>query len=103
MYPQKHIALKPDDPQPYYSIGVIDWAIAYRGNTELRSEYNRANVKKPVKDIEPLPPAVRTVYVEKYGAMVDDGITSLRKAVELKPDYEDAIRYLKLFICPNAG
>jgi tetratricopeptide (TPR) repeat protein len=28
MYHQKHIALKPDDPQPYYSIGVIDWAIA---------------------------------------------------------------------------
>ena len=96
MYHQKHIALKPDDPQPYYSIGVIDWAIAYRGNTELRGEYNRANVKKQVKDIEPLPPAVRTVYVEKYGALVDDGITSLKKAVELKPDYEDAMTYLNL-------
>ena len=99
MYHQKHIALKPDDPQPYYSIGVIDWAIAYRGNTELRGEYNRASVekKKPqVKDIEPLPPAVRTVYVEKYGALVDDGITNLKKAVELKPDYEDAMTYLNL-------
>lgn len=98
-YHQRHIQLKPEDPQPYYSIGVIDWAIAYRGNTELRGEYNRANVekKKPqVKDIEPLPPAVRTVYVEKYGALIDDGITSLKKAIEVKPDYEDAMTYLNL-------
>ncbi len=96
MYHQKHIALKPDDPQPYYSIGVIDWAIAYRGNTELRGDYNRANVKKQVKDIEPLPPDVRKNYVEKYGALVDDGIANLKKAVELKPDYEDAMTYLNL-------
>jgi tetratricopeptide (TPR) repeat protein len=93
---QKHIALKPEDPQPYYSIGVIDWAIAYRGNTELRGEYNRANVKKQVKDVDPLPPDVRKNYVEKYGALVDDGITNLKKAVELKPDYEDAMTYLNL-------
>jgi len=96
MYHQKHIALKPDDPQPYYSIGVIDWAIAYRGNTELRGEYNRANVKKQVKDMDPLPPDVRKNYVEKYGGLVDDGITNLKKAVELKPDYEDAMTYLNL-------
>ena len=96
MYHQKHIALKPDDPQPYYSIGVIDWAIAYRGNTELRGEYNRANVKKQVKDIDALPPDVRKNYVEKFGTLVDDGITNLKKAVELKPDYEDAMTYLNL-------
>lgn len=96
MYHQKHIALKPDDPQPYYSIGVIDWAIAYRGNTELRAEYNRNNIKKQVKDIDALPPDVRKTYVEKYGALVDDGITNLKKAIELKPDYEDAMTYLNL-------
>src|SRR5271169_575827 len=56
---ERHIALKPDDPAPYYSIGVIDWALAYRGNTELRSDYNHANVKKQVKDADPLPPDLR--------------------------------------------
>jgi tetratricopeptide (TPR) repeat protein len=31
-YHMKHIALKPEDPEPYYWIGVIDWTLAYRSN-----------------------------------------------------------------------
>jgi tetratricopeptide (TPR) repeat protein len=95
-YHQKHVALRPTDPQPYYSIGVIDWALAYRGNTEMRAEYNRNNIKKQVKDTEPLPPDVRKAYTEKYQSMVDDGIAALKKAIELKPDYDDAMTYLNL-------
>jgi tetratricopeptide (TPR) repeat protein len=95
-YHQKHIALKPNDPQPYYSIGVIDWALAYRGNTELRADYNKNNIKKQVKDTEPMPPAVRKDYTDKFQALVDDGIANLKKAIELKPDYDDAMTYLNL-------
>jgi tetratricopeptide (TPR) repeat protein len=95
-YHQKHIALRPTDPQPYYSIGVIDWALAYRGNTEMRADYNKAHINKQVKDTEPLPPDVRKAYTEKYQALVDDGIASLKKAIELKPDYDDAMTYLNL-------
>ena len=95
-YHLKHIALKPDDPAPYYSIGVIDWAIAYRGNTEARAEYNKAHINKQIRDTDPLPPDVRQAYTQKYGAMVDDGIASLKKAIELRPDYDDAMTYLNL-------
>jgi len=95
-YHLKHIQLKPQDPQPYYSVGVIDWAIAYRGNTEMRADYNKAHINKQVKDTDPLPADVRTAYVEKYGALVDDGIASLKKATELNPDYDDAMTYLNL-------
>lgn len=93
---QMHIALKPLDPQPYYSVGVIDWALAYRGNTEARAEYNRAHVTKQVKDTDALPPDVRTAYTAKYGTLVDEGISSLQQAVKLKPDYDDAMTYLNL-------
>jgi tetratricopeptide (TPR) repeat protein len=93
---QKHIALQPQDPQPYYSIGVIDWALAYRGNTEMRADYNRANVKKQVQDTAPLPPDVRKAYAEKYDALVEEGIKSLQTAIQLKPDYDDAMTYLNL-------
>ena len=95
-YHQRHISLKPQDPQPYYSIGVIDWALAYRGNTEMRADYNRAHINKQIKDTDPLPPDVRAAYSQKYGPMVDDGINSLKKAIELKPDYDDAMTYLNL-------
>jgi tetratricopeptide (TPR) repeat protein len=95
-YHEQHIALKPQDPQPYYSIGVIDWALAYRGNTELRSDYNKAHINKQIKDTDTLPPDVRKAYTDKYQQMVDDGITTLKKAIELKPDYDDAMTYLNL-------
>jgi tetratricopeptide (TPR) repeat protein len=93
---EKHIALKPNDPNPYYSVGVIDWALAYRGNTEMRADYNKAHINKQIKDTDPLPPDVRKEYTDKYQAMVDDGINSLKKAIELKPDYDDAMTYLNL-------
>jgi tetratricopeptide (TPR) repeat protein len=95
-YHEKHIALKPQDPQPYYSVGVIDWALAYRGNTEMRAEYNKAHINKQVRDTEPLPPDVRTAYTQRYGQMVDDGIKALQTAIQLKPDYDDAMTYLNL-------
>ena len=48
-YHQKHIQLKPDDPEPYYWIGVIDWSRAFRGNKDMREEYNKT-AKKTMKD-----------------------------------------------------
>jgi tetratricopeptide (TPR) repeat protein len=95
-YNQKHIQIKPEDPAPYYSIGVIDWALAYRGNTEMRADYNRNNIKKQVRDTEALPPDVRKAYADKFGALVDEGIDSLKKAIERRPDYDDAMTYLNL-------
>jgi len=95
-YHKRHIELKPNDPEPYYWIGVIDWTLAFRANGELRAEYNRGNIKKQVKDTDPLPSAVRAQYAEKYGALVDEGIAELQKAIQLRPDYDDAMAYLNL-------
>ena len=95
-YHQRHIQIKPDDPEPYYWIGVIDWTLAFRANGEMRRDYNQNNVKKQVKDDQPLPAAVRTDYVTKYGSLVDEGISDLQKAISVKPDYDDAMAYLGL-------
>jgi len=95
-YHQKHIDLKPNDPEPYYWVGVIDWTLAFRANNEVRAEYNKNNIKKQVKDTEPLPSSVRADYTAKYGSMVDEGIADLQKAIQLRPDYDDAMAYLNL-------
>jgi tetratricopeptide (TPR) repeat protein len=95
-YHQRHIQLKPEDPEPYYWIGVIDWTLAFRANGEMRIAYNKDNIKKQVKDTDPLPPAVRTDYATKYGAVIEEGITDLQKAISLRPDYDDAMAYLNL-------
>ena len=93
---QKHIQLKPEDPEPYYWIGVIDWTLAFRANGEMRKDYNEKNIKKQVKDTDPLPAAIRTDYLAKYGTLIDEGISDLQKAITLRPDYDDAMAYLNL-------
>jgi tetratricopeptide (TPR) repeat protein len=95
-YHQKHIELKPNDPEPYYWIGVIDWVVAQRVNLELRAAYNKDNLKKQVKDEQPLPGAVRAEYVAKSSALVEEGISALQKALQIRPDYDDAMAYLGL-------
>src|SRR5215475_10239450 len=101
-YHQKHIQLKPEDPEPYYWIGVIDWTLAFRANGEIRKDYNEKNIRKQVKDTDPLPASVRTDYVSKYGSLIDEGIADLQKAITLRPDYDDAMAYLNLLYRRNA-
>jgi len=95
-YHQKHIELKPNDPEPYYWIGVIDWTLAFRANGELRAAYNRDHVQKQVKDTDALPASLRADYTSKFGSLVEEGITNLQKSIQVKPDYDDAMAYLNL-------
>jgi len=94
-YHEKHIQIKPDDPEPYYWVGVIDWSLAFRANKDLRDNYNKT-AKKPVRESDPLPPAVAKDFAEKYGPVVDDGISNLQKAQTLRSEYDDAMAYLNL-------
>lgn len=92
---QKHIQIKPDDPEPYYWVGLINWTLSFRANGKMRIEYN-ANARKPIKDIDPLPEKVRVQYTQEYAAIVDEGISALEQAIKLRPDYDDAFAYLNL-------
>ncbi len=95
-YHQKHIELKPNDPEPYYWIGVIDWTLSFRANGELRAAYNKDHITKQVRDTDPLPASLRGEYTSKYGPLVEEGITNLQKSIQVKPDYDDAMAYLNL-------
>lgn len=101
-YHQKHISLKPDDPDPYYWVGVVDWTLAYRANAEMRQKYNSENPKKQIKDADPLPEKLRTEFSQQYSGMVDEGLKMLDKAVELRPDYADAMAYQSLLLRQKA-
>jgi tetratricopeptide (TPR) repeat protein len=97
-YWQKHISLKADDPEPYYWIGLIDWELSYTSDVAMRAAYNRipGNFKKQIKDDQPLPSDLREKLSAEQGQTIDEGIASLKKATELKPDYDDALVYLNL-------
>jgi tetratricopeptide (TPR) repeat protein len=100
-YEQKVMQVNPNDPTPYYWVGVIDYWIAFRTNAQLRADYNE-KARKPIKELDPLPPAVRDQFIQKEGATVDDGIHSLQHAIQLKPDYANAMAYLNLLLREKA-
>lgn len=95
-YHRRHIEFKPDDPEPYFWIGVIDWTLAYRVNIEVRTRLVKNAPREPLRETDPLPPDLRAEYSHNYGPTIDEGIQSLKKAIELRPDYDDAMAYLSL-------
>ena len=52
-YHMKHIALKPEDPEPYYWIGVIDWTLAYRSNLEMRGKWRLRTLRQAAEGRRP--------------------------------------------------
>ena len=88
-YFQKHIHLSPADPEPCYWIGVIHWTLAFHANRELRTSFH-------LDETEVFPLSVREQYASEYGAIIDEGIDSMNKAMALRPDYDDAMAYLNL-------
>jgi tetratricopeptide (TPR) repeat protein len=86
---KRHVDLRPQDPEPYYWIGVIDWSLAYRGNRAMR-ETNRVAYR------DPMPSRLAEQFGKRYGDIVEDGMTKLRRAIDLRPNYGDAMAYLNL-------
>ena len=95
-YHLRHIALAPKDPEPYYWVGLIDWTLVFRANQTLRSDYNHAHPTKQIHDDQPLPADLRDQFAAKNTAMVEDGISAMKKAMERRADYDDAMAYLSL-------
>jgi len=57
---QKHIAIQPQDPEPYYWISVINWTLSFHRNAELRQSLN-LDAMGP-EGAEPLPPGLRGIH-----------------------------------------
>ena len=95
---QQRLKIEPDNPEGYYWIGQLDWAIVYPKRMQVRKDLNMANPKDPNKPgvLPTLPPKARAQLAEENGALIDEGIKALEKAIELKPDYSDAIAYANL-------
>lgn len=88
---QKRTQIEPNNPEPYYSIGVVDWTLSYKANQELRiNKLNNLHAK------EPLPVKEREPFAKEYAPNIEEGLQALRKAVELNRDYDDAMAYLNL-------
>jgi tetratricopeptide (TPR) repeat protein len=87
--------LDPNDPDPYYSIGVIDWAECYQPRMEERAKLGL----KPDEELNPKSKdqkkACEQLKTQNW-PLVQEGIDNLNHAIQLRPDYDDAMAYLNL-------
>ena len=94
-YYRKALEVDPNDPEPYYSVGVIDWTQTYQPRMEARA-------KLGLKPEEPLNPKNKEQkqacedLKTKNTPLIEDGIDVLNKALQLRPDYDDAMAYMNL-------
>lgn len=97
-YQRRRLQVSPTDPEPYYWIGVINWATVYPRRMQVRRDLNLTMPKDPAKPdiLPPLPEKARAKLEEENKALVDEGIQALQKAIDLKPNDADAMAYLNL-------
>jgi tetratricopeptide (TPR) repeat protein len=98
-YYQKAIAADPNDPEAYYSVGVMDWLAAYKDtgdrkakvNLKVDDELKNKSDQKVCEDIK-----------ANNEARVDEGLKMLRTAMEKRQDYDDAMAYVNLLYLRKA-
>ena len=89
---RKIVAVYPNETIAYYSLGVIAWS---KVNPELGAARKQMGMRP--EDPGPLRNAnLRLELREKFGAVIEDGIANLRKALEIRPQYDDAMAYMNL-------
>ena len=80
--------LDPNDAEPYYSVGVIDWSACYQPRMEERAKLGmkpdeHLSVKN--KDQKKLCEELKV----KNGPTIQEGIDSLDKGIKLREDYDE--------------
>jgi tetratricopeptide (TPR) repeat protein len=94
-YYQRASGLDSNDPEPYYSIGVIDWTACYQPRMEARARLKM----QPDQNLNSKNPDQKRVCDELRAInlpTIEEGIDSLKQAIQLRPDYDDAMAYINL-------
>jgi Tfp pilus assembly protein PilF len=95
---EKMAAVAPNDPIPYYSLGFIAWSKWY-------PEYGKARAALGMKQEDPGPikdKKVKEQLKAQYGPVIDSGLQALDKALQIDPEYDDAMAYENLLIRERA-
>jgi tetratricopeptide (TPR) repeat protein len=94
----KLVAVDPQNADAYYSMGFIAWSKWY-------PVYGTARVNAGMKPEDPGPlkdKKVREELKAKWTPVIDAGLAALDKALQINPDYDDAMAYENLLIREKA-
>jgi tetratricopeptide (TPR) repeat protein len=97
-YNQRRIKNEPNNPEPYYWIGVLDWGVCFPRAQILRKDHNLDMAKDAAhpNELPVIPDKIRTGLAEQNGPLIEEGLKALQKAIDLKPNDADSMVYLNL-------
>jgi tetratricopeptide (TPR) repeat protein len=87
---RKVAEIESQDPEIYFTIGVIDWTEAYQWRMEQRAKLRMTPDQPMISSAECWDVKAKTEDV------VQDGIEALTKAMTFRHDYDDAMAYMNL-------
>ncbi len=94
----KLIAADPQNKEGFYSLAVIDWVKWYAAWMKARADMGlRPEEPGPLKDKK-----VKAELAAQYSSVIDDGMKNLQKALDIDPNYDDAMAYMNLLIREKA-
>ena len=92
-YYKKAIEVDPNDPEIYYSVGVIDWSAAYKDAADKKSKDGlKVDDELKGKSSQKLCDDLKAAD----GPRIDEGIQMLQTAIDKRQDYDDAMAYMNL-------
>jgi tetratricopeptide (TPR) repeat protein len=98
MWQHRRLEVDPKEKEAYYTLGVIAYdkfrpaLLTARADAKMRPED-----PGPLKDKK-----VKAELQAQYGAVVEEGMQNLNKALEIDPEYDDAMVYLELLMRERA-
>jgi len=100
----RRIQADPNNPEPYYYIGVIDYLQSLQHQAKMRTELKLTYPKDPNNPnvLPPLPEKSRVELAEENGALIDEGIKALQEELKLKPNDSDGMAYYNLLLRQKA-
>jgi tetratricopeptide (TPR) repeat protein len=94
----KLISADPQSKEGFYSLAVIDWVKWYAAWMKARADLGmKPEEPGPIKDKK-----VKADLKDQYSAVIEDGIKNLQKALDIDPNYDDAMAYMNLLIRERA-
>jgi Tfp pilus assembly protein PilF len=94
----KLIAADAQNKEGFYSLAVIDWVKWYAAWMKSRAELGmKPEEPGPIKDKK-----IKADLKDQYSAVIEDGIKNLQKALDIDPNYDDAMAYMNLLIRERA-
>ncbi len=95
----KLLKVDPKNKEAWYSLGVIDWLKWYpRWMAALNKQGMKPDEEMPFKD-----PKIKAELQSQYGSLVEDGIENLKHALDIDPQYDEAMAYMNLLIRERAS